>query len=156
MDTNQFGKLGRGPMVKMAAPPLRGGPVIARLMPPKSRMRLLCNLFGKHFITVENLIYITASRMCPNYEGGDWAFYELSNGGFYMVPLAAPDWFVVYAAKEYQGGMLANPAGMLITAMALNQLTYWRDGELMAEMYYRLRDFINQQPEAAVLCNLLD
>ena len=156
MDTNQFSKLSRCQLVLMAAPTMRGGSVTATLMPQNARMGLMHELFNKHFITVENLIYTNMVRVCPHYQRGEWAFYLLSNGGFYMAPLAAPSWFVVYAAKEYQGSMFVAPAGMLITAMALNQLSFWRDGELMAEMYYRLRDYINQQPDAELLCNLLD
>jgi len=156
MDTNQFGKLSRCQLVLMAAPTLRGGPVTAKLMPQKARMRLMHELFHKHFITVENLIYMNMVRVCPHYECGEWAFYSLSNGGFYMAPLAAPSWFVVYAAKEYQGSFLANPTGMLVTSMALSQLTCWRDGEYMTEMAFRLRDFIKLQPDAERLCELLD
>ena len=156
MDTNQFGRLSRCQLVLMAAPALRGGPVTAKLMPQKARMRLMHELFQKQFIMVENLIYMNMVRVCPHYEGGEWAFYSLSNGGFYMAPLAVPDWFVVYAPKEYQGALSSNAVGMLVTAMTLNQLTSWRDGELMMQMQFRLRDFIKQQPGAAVLCELLD
>lgn len=156
MDTNQFGRLSRCQLVLMAAPALRGGPVTAKLMPQKARMRLMHELFQKQFIMVENLIYMNMVRVCPHYEGGEWAFYSLSNGGFYFSPLAAPSWFVVYSAKEYQRSFLANPTGMLVTSMALSQLTCWRDGEYMTEMAFRLRDFIKQQPDAERLCELLD
>ena len=156
MDTNQFSKLSRCQLVLMAAPTMRGGSVTATLMPQNARMGLMHELFNKHFITVEILIYTNMVRVCPHYQRGEWAFYLLSNGGFYMAPLAAPSWFVVYAAKEYQGSLLSNPTGMLVTSMALNQLTCWRDGEYITEMAFRLRDFIRLQPEADRLCDLLD
>lgn len=156
MDTNQFSKLKHCELLLVTSPAMRGGPVMATLMAQKSRMRLMHELFNEHFITVENLIYLNMVRVCPHYEGGEWAFYLLSNGGFYMAPLAAPSWFVVHAAKEYQGSLLSNPTGMLVTSMALSQLTCWRDGEYMTEMAFRLRDFIRLQPEADRLCDLLD
>ena len=155
MDTNQFAKPGTCQTVMMVAP-APGGTVTARAMPRESRTRLLAALFGQHFITVENLVYLNMVRVCPHYQGGEWNFYLLSNGGFYMAPLAVPDWFVVYASKEYQGALSSNAVGMLVSAMTLNQLTSWRDGELMMQMQFRLRDFIKQQPGATVLCELLD
>lgn len=155
MDTNQFAKLGACPGLLMVAP-APGTVVTARAVPRESRLRLLSALFGQRFMTVENSIYLNMVRLCPYYQLGEWTSYLLSNGGFYMAPLSVPDWFVVHATKEYQGTLSSNAVGMLATSMTMNQLTSWRDGELMMAMQFRLRDFIKQQPDAAVLCDLLD
>jgi hypothetical protein len=41
---------------------------------------------AKQFLRLENLIYRITESICPEYHGGFWIFYELSNGGWYMAP----------------------------------------------------------------------
>ena len=46
------------------------------------------DFFPKHcaraFLMFESHVYNWMRRLCPNYDGVFWQFYELSNGGFYM------------------------------------------------------------------------
>jgi Antirestriction protein len=37
-------------------------------------------------LTVERTVYDVLNELAPDYCGGYWHFYALSNGGFYMAP----------------------------------------------------------------------
>lgn len=133
-----------------------GGRIEAVLLPPEARLTCLPRHFGAQCIAVENAVYAMMRRLCPLYRGDYWDFYQLSNGGFYMVPTAAERYRLECDGNGFAGEFGANATGMGVCAMAYSQLSFWRGGAHAAEMYYRLRDFIDLQPEARRLYALLD
>jgi hypothetical protein len=62
------------------------GNVVAYPVSKHPRMGTLPRHFGEYMVTVEGRIFELMREHCADYSGGCWQFYELSNGGFYMVP----------------------------------------------------------------------
>ena len=66
-------------------------------MSKHARMGTLPRHFGPHMMALEGRVFDLMREYCADYSGGCWQFYELSNGGFYMVPhmgrvsLSVPD-----------------------------------------------------------------
>ncbi|MYN24808.1 antirestriction protein [Duganella levis] len=140
----------------MAVPEAESGLITARLVPCEERLSFLPQRFGPHFLLAENTIYDTMRRLCSGNNGGWWAFYLLSNGGVFMAPTDALAYHVECEDKGYAGWMEAKLLGMGVTAMALNRLSFMRGGARYADLFYRLREFISQQPQARQLVALLD
>src|ERR1035437_3002070 len=56
-------------------------------VPEAERMAFVNKLFGSHFpLCLERTMFNMAGRLAAQYHGGYWAFYALSNGGFWMAP----------------------------------------------------------------------
>lgn len=133
-----------------------GGRIEAALVKPKARLTCLPRHFGPRCVLVENAVFDMMGRLCPRYRGGHWDFYELSNGGFFMAPGGDDAFRLECDGNGYAGDFLPRAAGIAVCAMTYSQLSFWPNGARMAEMYYRLRDFIDLQPEARQLYALLD
>lgn len=133
-----------------------GGQIEAVLLKPKQRLACLPRHFGPRCTLVENAVYQMMARLHPPYRGDYWDFYELSNGGFFMAPTACDVYRLECDGNGYAGDFSARTAGIAVCAMTYSQLSFWPDGARMAEMFYRLRDFIDLQAEARQLYALLD
>lgn len=140
----------------LATPFGGAGRIEAVLLNPAQRIGCLPRHFGPLCVLVENAIFDTMGRLCPHYNGSCWDFYELSNGGFFMAPTSLERYRLECDGNGYAGDLAARAAGMGVCAMTFSQLSFWPNGARMAEMYYRLRDFIALQPEARQLFALLD
>lgn len=146
-------------METMTSVPLAGnhhGPVTAVLLPQAARLAFLPRHFGMQGLAVENAVFVTMRRLCPHYAGGYWDFYDLSNGGALLVPSGADHYDLECDGNGYSGQLPPLATGIGVCAMAYNHLAFRHDGARFAEMYYRVRDFLAQQPEAAQLWALLD
>lgn len=133
-----------------------GARIEAALVKPKQRMACLPRHFGPLCVLVENAVYDTMGRLCPHYNGAYWDFYELSNGGFFMAPDGVEPYRLTCDGNGYEGDFAPRVAGIGVCAMTFSHLSFRANGAHMAEMYYRLRDFILLQPEAGELLALLD
>ena len=56
-------------------------------VPDDERVHILPKHFGRHMLRVEYAIYTFMAELAASYDGAFWKFVELSNGGFYMVPM---------------------------------------------------------------------
>jgi hypothetical protein len=64
-------------------------------------------------MTVEGRVFDLMREYCADYSGGCLQFYELINGGFYMVPhLGRVRLFVL--GNGYRGEMTADAAGISV------------------------------------------
>ncbi|MYN42761.1 antirestriction protein [Duganella sp. FT109W] len=140
----------------LAALAADGGTISAQQVPCEQRLRFLPQRFGPHFLLAENTVYDTMGRLCVSYTGGYWDFYLLSNGGAFMAPTGAPAYHLVGDGNGYDGWLPGKVTGMGVTAMALNRMSFMRGGARYAELFYCLRAYIGQQPEAGQLFALLD
>lgn len=57
------------------------GAITAQRMAEGQRLGFLPRHFGKFFIAAESGVDRTMRRLCPQYPGGPWEFFALSNGG---------------------------------------------------------------------------
>lgn len=77
--------------------------------------------FGRYMMIVEGRIYDLMTEFCAAYEGG-WEFYELSNGGFYMVPRLGQTALV--PSNGYKGQMSADAAGIMVCLFTFSLLSF--------------------------------
>ena len=127
----------------------------AQRVPDNQRMSFLPKHFGERLMIVaENLVYDNMRRLCAEYDGGYWHYYELSNGGFYMAPDISAPMHLVHADNHFDGEMSADAAGIVACMYAINQLCHVEDEEVAEKMvnaYHLLREFANQHAEGGLI-----
>lgn len=57
-----------------------------------------------------------------HYDGGEWDFYELSNGGYFMAPNSREHYRISVQGNYFDGLLSAEAAGMVATSFVLAQL----------------------------------
>jgi hypothetical protein len=132
------------------------GKVEAYPVSRQARMGTLPRHFGPHMMTVEGRVFDLMREYCADYSGGCWQFYELSNGGFYMVPhlgrvsLSVP-------SNGYRGEMTADAAGITICLFAMSHLSFeYPQTEVFTRHFHWLRDFALGHAEARQIFAAID
>jgi len=134
--------------------------IVTRVLVPETRRSDHVNqLFGIHFpLQLEPVIYGITEQMAPDYKGGYWEFFSLSNGGFYMAPDANRT-FKVSCQNYYTGTMSADALGIVACLYAYSHLSFSpRDeiGRMYARHYHLLRGFMCEHPEVAEILGAID
>jgi hypothetical protein len=116
------------------------------------------NLFGFHFpIHLEPLIYATADSLSPDYQGGYWDFYSLSNNSFYMVP-AGNTILHVCCENGFDGELSADAFGIIACLYAYSRFSF--SGMLIADacaqQYHWLREYALDHAEAEGILGAID
>jgi hypothetical protein len=130
--------------------------IAAREVSTNERIDVLPRHFGAAMLTVENAIFAFMRSLCPQYSGGHWAFYELSNGGFYMAPQGPNHWAIHVDGNAYDGEMTADAAGITACLFALSHLSFQVQSDRIGEHYHLLRDFAVDHPEAGAIFAAID
>lgn len=129
--------------------------ITATQVAPENRIDTLPKFFPKNYMQFENTIYMVMDKICENYTGGFWEFYELSNSGFYMAPnMTEPCVISVPFGNDYEGNMSAEAVG--ITACIYAYCFLSETDSAMADHYWRLRDFANNHAEAGEIWRAID
>ena len=132
--------------------------VTRELVPEDRRMSVADRLFGIHFpLQLEPVIYGITERMAPEYKGGYWEFYLLSNGGFYMAP-ASDSTFHVTCDNMYEGELSADALGITSCLYAYSHLSFSDGGfgRVCACHYHRLREYMFDHPEVRAILGATD
>ena len=123
------------------------------------RVHHTASVFGPYFpLTLEPVIYSVTSNLSPEYCGGYWHFYELSNDGFYM----APDddiTFTVSSENGFKGTMSADALGITACLYAYSHLSFSDISEIAkicARHYHLLRDFMMEHSEVKEILRAVD
>jgi hypothetical protein len=122
------------------------------------RVAYPASIFGSNFpFAVEPAIFTFAGHLSADYDGGHWAFYALSNGGFYMAP-GSPTAFNVRSENGFQGEMSACALGITACLYAYSHLAFAGDGlaETCAEQYHLLREHMLDHREARSILAAID
>ena len=132
------------------------GKVEAYPVSKHARMGTLPRHFGEHMLTVEDWAFDLMREYCPDYSGGFWQFYELSNGGFYMVPQL--DRVRLYVPSNgYRGEMTADAAGITVCLFVFSHLSFqFRQTGVFARHFQWLRDFALGHAEAGKIFAAID
>lgn len=130
-------------------------PITAAIVPEASRLLALPLAFGNLGLWVESMTYEWMNRLDPEYMGGIWEFYTLSNTGFYMAIRDGKSQ-VIIAPNEYQGEVSADAAGIIATLYALNTLANRTESEPVIEKYYLLRDYAKAHSEGDEILAAID
>jgi hypothetical protein len=129
-------------------------------VPASERLAFFPKFFGSRLMMrAEAMIYGRASDLSEDYHGGLWAFYRLSNGGFYMAPQSPERLKVEVHSNDYDGEVSADAFGVIVTLFVLGTLC-WIENEQLREKFsthfYQLRDYALQHEEAAAILRAID
>lgn len=123
-------------------------PITATAVAEENRMDFLPTFFGPGlFVLGEPLVYEWMTVLAQGYNGSNWHYYTLSNGGFYMAPETKQQIKVVVASNYFEGEMSADAAGIVATLYALGNLASRTEQDRIKEMYHRLRDYASGHQE---------
>ncbi|MGF6508657.1 antirestriction protein [Paraburkholderia sp. 32] len=125
-------------------------------VPESKRMNTLPRYLGRRLMTGEALVYQSLQSVCDGYSGGFWDFFELSNGGFYMVPRLQEPLRIQCAGNGFDGEMSCDAAGIVACLMAFNALAWQTREAHFGELFYQLRDFAAQHVEAQSIFAAID
>ena len=115
-------------------------------------------LFGLDFpMRLEPFIFGIAGNLSPDYAGGLWHFYALSNGGFYMAP-DLPPVFRVNCENGFEGSLSADALGITACLYAYSNLSFG-DGafaEVCAQQFHWLREYAMEHAEVGAILRATD
>lgn len=120
------------------------------------RSNFLPNHAGPQFLRYEMLTFDIMGKVCAEYHGGMWDFFELSNGGFYMAPDSEKRFRLVWEDNWFDGEMSADAAGIGVSLMAQSWLSGATNSESLAEKFYQLRDYAADHAEASAIFGFID
>jgi hypothetical protein len=132
--------------------------ISSTLVPQAQRTSHTKNLFAIRWYWIEEFAFDTATSLSPQYDGGLWDFFSLSNGGFFMAP-ASTRHFHLACANGYEGTLTADAFGVTCSLYAYSMLSFSSDapfGELCARHYHLLRDYALQHAEAVQILQAID
>ena len=111
-------------------------------------------VFGLHFpFRLEPAICGFARELSRDYTGGQWRFFGLSNGGFYMAPRSEAR-FRVIAENGFEGEMTGDAFGLTACLYALSHLSFGGTGSFTkscAEHFHLLREYALDHVYAAAI-----
>ena len=110
----------------------------------------------------EATIFGLLGQLCPDYTGGMWDYFALSNGTWYMAPTEK----CLFRVTDFDGrshDMSGDGAGLAVTLYLVNHLS-WKfraDGqvammEAAAHHYHALRMYTYAHPDASAIWRVLD
>ena len=133
-------------------------PVSSRLVPESERMALVDRLFGlRYVLQVEPTVFQMAEHLAaPQYDGGYWNFYTLSNGGFFMAP-RSDTVFTVSSMNGFEGQMTAEALGTTACLFAYSHLSFTPAlADVCSEHYHLLREFAMDHAEVRGILAAID
>lgn len=131
--------------------------IVARQVDDSDRLMTLPRHFGHRLMIFEGTVYTFMRRFAPDYRGGLWQFFELSNHGFYMAPEEQQTYRISVATNGYEGHMSADAAGITVCLSTYSHLSFEYFGdEAFAEHFHRLRDFALQHAEVSAIFAAID
>ena len=128
------------------------------LVPEDKRNDFLPGKLPAAFVAFEAFLFSAMSAQAPEYRGGYWDMYDLSNGSFYMAPTSRPEGFDIRVETNgYSGHMSQDAAGITASLVALNRLCWAAPAdEEINDYYYQLRDFACDHAEAVAILGAID
>ncbi|KAK48179.1 antirestriction protein [Caballeronia jiangsuensis] len=134
--------------------------IIAERVPEHKRLGFLPAAFTTRLmLRGEAMAYQEAGRMSDSYKGGMWEFYTLSNGGYYLAPVAPERFAVRVDSNGYEGDVSADAFGVIVTLFVYGALVWINDDNLQAKFsdhYHQLRAFAIQHAEREAILNAID
>ena len=132
--------------------------VTRELVPEDQRLSITERLFVIHFpLRLEPVIFGITEQMAPEYHGGYWDMWKLSNGGFYMAPSGDAVYHVT-CDNMFEGDLSADALGITSTLYSYSHLSFTdgRFGRVCACHYYRLREYMMEHPEVRAILGATD
>lgn len=132
-------------------------PLICSIVNDADRINILPRYAGRHFIQLERLIYNVMGEYSEDYNGGFWIMWELSNGAFYMAPGDKTETYTMSCAGNwYEGTMSADAAGIVACLVAFNRMAWHTCEDRFINLFYALREWALEHPEAKEIFAAID
>lgn len=134
--------------------------ITRQLVADNQRLHIVERYFNLHFpLAIEPAIYTFADHLAEDYRGGYWQFYTLSNGGFYMAPMADNP-FQVSCDNGYEGLLSADAFGMVCCLYAYSHLSFSNKptslSPLCTKQFHALREYALDHAESAAILAAMD
>ena len=131
----------------------------------EERLMFLPKHFGQYCMTVEDLAFNWMRKLSPknesnylthaldkieaHYDGGEWDFFELSNGGVFLAPNGREEYRITVHGNYFDGLLSAEAAGIVVTYFTLGQLSALpiMFSERAAAYYHKLTDYACEHAE---------
>jgi len=108
-------------------------------------------------LLVEDAVYAFMRHLVPEYKGGFWHFYELSNGGAYLAPQMGKEKVTVRVlGNGFEGEMTPDAAGITACLFALSHLSFQVQTETISNHFYQLREFALEHAEGRAILRAID
>jgi len=125
-------------------------------------LRFLPMLFSHDYVRAEHNVFLYASRFLTGYDGCEWNFVALENGGGFMQP-DGDEWHFSNPDNGAEMTLSAEAAGIVITAMVLNHRSWFYDRHDEPELcehycgrFRQLTGFISAHPEYGAIWRALN
>jgi hypothetical protein len=140
----------------------------------EDRLMFMPKYFGQYFLTVENLTYKWMGKLSPkhneayithaldkieaHYDGGEWDFYELSNGGLFLAPNSREHYRITVNGNYFDDLLSSEAAGIVVTYFMLGQLSASNTpfAERCCDYYHKLFDYAREHAEYAKIRAAID
>jgi len=134
-------------------------PIVASLVPEDRRLDFLPRHFGTHMMLVETQIYHQFANLAPQYRGGYWEFFDLSNGGCYLAP--GQDFFrLIHPGGAFDATVSGDAAGIVASLYTFSHLAFHFEhnpfGDRLSHFFHLLRDYAAHHPEASLIFRIID
>jgi hypothetical protein len=133
--------------------------ITATIINDVDRLPYVEKLFGLYFpLAIEPAVYTVTEKMAPDYRGGFWNFFKLSNSGFFMAE-DSERLYQVTSLNQYQCELSAQGCGIVSCLTAFSHLSFSRNeqlGRLCSTHFHLLRDYMFEVPEADLILRLID
>lgn len=133
--------------------------IIASKISRRGMASVLHRHFGATDILVESAVFSWMRVLSPDYSGGGWNFYTLSNGGFFMSPDDEDKLFEVRSPNGFSAEVSAQDAGITAMLFALGELAFDASEafqSLFSQHYHLLRDYVCDHDEKTIILQLID
>jgi len=131
-------------------------PITAKKVAGSDRLNFLPRFLGLPFMMAgESLVYIWMGRLCRDYNGGMWDFYDLSNGSGYMA-CATGERFCIESPNMESCEMSADAAGIVATTFALSDLIGRSQDDTLIDRYHQLVAFAYEHAEWDLIRRVID
>lgn len=121
----------------------------------RKRSRFLPS-YIRNYVAFESLVYAFSNKLSDDYNGGQWKFREINNGGFYMRPDHDDKMSVEWTENYFSGVMTADAFGVTVCLYSLSYLANKTGGDRYIQMYNRLRDYALLHDEAKEILGAID
>jgi hypothetical protein len=130
--------------------------ITARKVRISKRLETLPRHFGRNFLAVERSIFGTMRSVCPDYDGGYWEFWELSNGGFFMALPKSETYDLTIYANDFTGQLDGCSAGIVACLFVYSTLSFEPGMVRMADYFHWLRDYAAGLPTSETILAAID
>lgn len=138
--------------------PAAEAPIEARPVPSTHRMLMQPKYFGpaQQMLASEKAIFDWMGRLCADYKGGHWEFYELSNGGFVMTLDSDQPIEVVWAENYTRTTMSRRAASITASLFAYAHLHSRTRDDRFADLFRNLREYASTLAESELILAAID